>query len=229
MKRILLTVALATALTHGVSAARALAGSGAGAIALSFPVGARYNALGEAGTALSQDVTAHVVESRRPGLPAAPRRAARRAHHAVQPRRGPGRRHRPVLGRLRHAAGRERRSRLQPDLPRHGRAGGRPTRTATRPAPSRPYMFAFGATYGVKLTPNLGVGLGVKYFRDNLADGQRPAGRHGGGSGDELRRRRRRALEGARPAARTSAWPWRTSARTSRTWTPTRPTRCRAS
>ena len=36
----------------------ALAGSGAGAINLTFPIGARYNALGEAGVALAQDATA---------------------------------------------------------------------------------------------------------------------------------------------------------------------------
>jgi len=36
----------------------ALAGSGAGAINLTFPIGARYNALGEAGLALAQDATA---------------------------------------------------------------------------------------------------------------------------------------------------------------------------
>ena len=36
----------------------ALAVSGAGAINLVFPIGARYNAMGEAGVALSTDVTA---------------------------------------------------------------------------------------------------------------------------------------------------------------------------
>jgi hypothetical protein len=38
--------------------AAAFAASGAGAIVLSFPVGARYNALGEAGVGLAQDVSA---------------------------------------------------------------------------------------------------------------------------------------------------------------------------
>ena len=31
-------------------------------------------------------------------------------------------------------------------------------------------MFAVGATYGVRISRNVGVGLGVKYFRDKLAD-----------------------------------------------------------
>ena len=57
MKRQMLTVAMVMALCLGITSA-ALASSGAGAINLTFPIGARYNALGEAGTALSQDVTA---------------------------------------------------------------------------------------------------------------------------------------------------------------------------
>ena len=57
MKRTMIAVALAATLMTGV-AGEVWAGSGAGAINLSFPVGARFYALGEAGTALSQDVTA---------------------------------------------------------------------------------------------------------------------------------------------------------------------------
>ena len=57
MKRILVVAALGAVLVMGFVGA-AMAGSGAGAINLSFPIGARYNALGEAGTALSQDATA---------------------------------------------------------------------------------------------------------------------------------------------------------------------------
>ena len=56
MKRITMAAILAVALVGGFCGS-ALA-SGAGAINLVFPIGARYNALGEAGTALSQDVTA---------------------------------------------------------------------------------------------------------------------------------------------------------------------------
>jgi hypothetical protein len=56
MKRKLITIILGAALILSLGGS-ALAGSGAGAINLTFPVGARYNSLGEAGTALSQDVT----------------------------------------------------------------------------------------------------------------------------------------------------------------------------
>lgn len=58
MKRNLRMALLGLTLIVG-HALPALAGSGAGAIVLSFPVGARYNALGEAGTALAQDATAN--------------------------------------------------------------------------------------------------------------------------------------------------------------------------
>ena len=57
MKRILIVTLLGVTCILG-SALPAMAGSGAGAIVLSFPIGARYNALGEAGTALAQDATA---------------------------------------------------------------------------------------------------------------------------------------------------------------------------
>ena len=56
MKRIVIATVMG-ALIFGMGSA-AFAGSGAGAINLSFPIGARYNALGESGTALAQDVTA---------------------------------------------------------------------------------------------------------------------------------------------------------------------------
>ena len=57
MKRILIVTLLGLAGSQ-LLVAPVLAGSGAGAIVLSFPIGARYNALGEAGSALSQDATA---------------------------------------------------------------------------------------------------------------------------------------------------------------------------
>ena len=57
MKRQTLAATLVVALSLGITSA-AVASSGAGAINLTFPIGARYNALGEAGTALAQDATA---------------------------------------------------------------------------------------------------------------------------------------------------------------------------
>jgi len=54
-----LTVALLGLIVLVGSVLPVRAGSGAGAIVLSFPTGARYNALGEAGAALSQDAAAN--------------------------------------------------------------------------------------------------------------------------------------------------------------------------
>jgi hypothetical protein len=58
MKRNLVAALMGLSILIG-SAPLAMAGSGAGAIVLSFPPGARFNALGEAGVALSQDATAN--------------------------------------------------------------------------------------------------------------------------------------------------------------------------
>jgi hypothetical protein len=46
-------------------------------------------------------------------------------------------------------------------------------------------MFDFGAAFGTRLTDNLGVGIGAKYFRDKLADNQFLKDQHGG-SGDSF-------------------------------------------
>ena len=45
------------------------------------------------------------------------------------------------------------------------------------------YMFAFGLNYGVRVSRNVGVGLGVKYFRDKLSDDSVIQDPQGGGSG----------------------------------------------
>jgi hypothetical protein len=47
------------------------------------------------------------------------------------------------------------------------------------------YMFALSAVYGVKITPNLGAGIGIKYFRDRLAPNS-VLPENQGGSGDSF-------------------------------------------
>lgn len=151
-----------------VFAAPALAVSGAGAIALEFPIGARYNALGEAGTALAQDVTAMWWNPGAFAFATGAGKASKRVH-VMQ-------------------------SKLVPDLADDialywggyaaesfgGSLGvsmtylAMGTQEATNDAGEVIGTFdsnswAFGMTYGTRITPNLGVGLGVKYFRDNLA------------------------------------------------------------
>ncbi|HPF35055.1 MAG TPA: PorV/PorQ family protein [Candidatus Krumholzibacteria bacterium] len=151
-----------------VFAAPAMAVSGAGAIALEFPVGARYNALGEAGTALSQDVTSMWWNPGGLAFATGNGKASKRAH-VMQ-------------------------SKLVPDLADDiaiywagyatesfgGTLGLNLTylamgsQEATNDAGEVIGTFdsnswAFGLNYGTRITPNLGVGMGVKYFRDNLA------------------------------------------------------------
>lgn len=163
----MLTLILAAAALTAF-AAPALAVSGAGAIALEFPIGSRYNALGESGTALSQDVTSMWWNPGGLAFATGNGKANKRVH-AMQ-------------------------SKLVPDLADDialywggyaaesfgGTLGVSMTylamgeQEATNDAGEVTGTFdsnswAFGLTYGTRITPNLGVGLGVKYFRDNLA------------------------------------------------------------
>jgi len=140
--------------------------AGAGAIVLEFPVDARYNALGEAGTALAQDAAALWWN---PGGLA----FATDVH--------PGR-----LGVMQ--------SNLVPDLADDISLywGGYVTRkwggtfgahityldmgdqTATDDSGAvtgefSSNMWAFGIGYGTKMSPNLGIGFGAKFYHDKLA------------------------------------------------------------
>ncbi len=140
--------------------------SGAGAIALEFPIGARYNALGEAGTALSQDATAMWWN---PGGLAFATDAHPGRIHAMQ-------------------------SKLVPDLADDialywggyvsrkwgGSLGfnltflsmGDQLATSDDGTEGQIFssnMWAAGVVYGTRLSPNLGFGIGFKFFRDNLA------------------------------------------------------------
>ena len=178
-----LTVALMGLICIVGTALPAMAGSGAGAIVLSFPIGARYNALGEAGAALSQDATAAWFN---PGGLAF--MGDRRDTHDAQ------------LMYSKLAAG------LADDiaLTWGGYAGamgnggfgfsvtyldmGEQTATDEQgnvTGTFSSYEYVLQGNYALKLSPNMGLGFGVKYFRDKLAsddvlqDGA-------GGSGDSF-------------------------------------------
>ncbi len=183
MKRVLLVTAAALAvLAGGADEGRAV--SGAAAIALEFPAGARYNALGEAGVALAQDATANWWNPG--GLAFASDRNEPRDLQIMQSSLAAG---------------------LADDISfwwggyssRMGNGGnlgfsftylsmGEQVQTDESGVEGETftsYMFAVGAAYGTKLSPNLGAGVGVKYFRDRLApDSALQDGK--GGSGDSF-------------------------------------------
>jgi hypothetical protein len=152
-----------------LSAGPCLAVSGAGAIALEFPIGARYNALGEAGVALAQDATAAWWNPG--GLAFLRDRGKSRDLHIMQSNLAEGLADDIALYWAGYASGAGQNGNLAFSLTYLDMGeqdatdvGGAVTGTFAS------YMFAFGATYGVKLTPNLGAGIGAKYFRDKLAD-----------------------------------------------------------
>ena len=177
-KHLLITLlAMTGALTVASSA---LAISGAGGIALEFPIGARYNALGEAGSALAQDATAMWWN---PGGLAFATDEHNSRLHAMQ-------------------------SKLVPDLADDIALywGGYVSRkwggslgfnitylsmgdqlatddSGTEGDSFTSNMWAAGLTYGTRLSPNLGFGIGFKFFRDNLApDSVLQDGQGGSGS-----------------------------------------------
>ncbi|MCP4573123.1 MAG: PorV/PorQ family protein [bacterium] len=185
MRRLATTVLLTAVLISGI-AATALASSGAGAINLSFPIGARYNSLGEAGTALSQDATAMWWNPG--GLAFLPGRAEPHDLQIMQSSLAEGLADDIGLYWVGYAM----------PMGNHGALGfninyldmgeqqGR-DENGVDTGTFRSYMFALSATYGVQVGRTLGVGLGVKYFRDKLADDQfTQDSQAGGGSGDSF-------------------------------------------
>ncbi|MBU8870081.1 MAG: PorV/PorQ family protein [Gemmatimonadales bacterium] len=179
-------IAVLGALMVSGLAGSALASAGAGAISLSLPIGARYNALGEAGTALSQDATALWWNTGGLGFLA---------------RRYPGGDLQMMTSSL--AAG------LANDIRLTWLGYGRPLGNIGAIATSinyldmgwqkavdednnegddfHSYMFSVSAGYGVKIMPTLGVGVGIKYFRDSLApDAVMQDSAGGGGSGSSF-------------------------------------------
>jgi len=185
MRRIVLTALLAAVLTAGIGTT-ALASSGAGAINLTFPIGARYNALGEAGTALSQDATAMWWNPG--GLAFLPGREEQHDIQVMQSSLAAGLADDIGLYWLGYAM----------PMGNHGALGfninyldmgeqeGR-DEDSNLTGTFRSYMFSLNVTYGVQLGRTLGVGMGVKYFRDKLADDQfTQDSQEGGGSGDSF-------------------------------------------
>ncbi len=161
-------VALVSLLCLVVVPQLAEAGAGAGAIVLSFPIGARYNSLGESGVALAQDAASTWFNPG--GLAFLP---DRQETHDLQVMQSP------------LATG------LANDIGLYwggyaGTTGGGAwgltftyldmgTQVATdeqgvEKGTFSSYEFVFQGNYAFKLTPNLGLGMGAKFFRDKLAD-----------------------------------------------------------
>lgn len=162
-----LRLLLAVTLLLITASSTAYAVSGAGAIALEFPAGGRYNAMGEAGTALAQDVTAMWWN---PGGMAFATDTHKRRLHVMQTNLVPD---------------------LADDIALYW--GGYATRymggslgfsitfldmgqqpatddSGTYRGDFNSNMWAAGVTFGTKVTQNLGIGMSAKFFRDNLAD-----------------------------------------------------------
>ncbi len=183
MRRILVVAALGAVLVMGFAGA-ALAGSGAGAINLSFPIGARYNALGEAGTALSQDATAMWWNPG--GLAYLPQRPKSHDIHFMQSTLAEGLADDIGLYWVGYAAPAGSQGAWGVYINYLDMGTQQATDENGQPLGEfDSYMFSVGANYGVRISQNVGVGLGVKYFRDHLADvGQDVTG--GGGNGDSF-------------------------------------------
>lgn len=183
MKRLVIATVVG-AMLLGFSGA-ALAGSGAGAINLSFPIGARYNALGESGTALAQDVTS--IWWNPGGLGFLPQRPKQNDVHVMQSSLAEG---------LADDIGLYWGGYAMP-MGQHGALGfainyldmGEQEGTDENNQSTgtfRSYMYAFSATYGVRVSRNLGIGIGAKYFRDQLAPDNNLQDSQGSGSGDSF-------------------------------------------
>lgn len=145
----------------------AWAGSGAGAIVLQFPIGARYNALGESGSALAQDVTATWFN---PGGLAF--LAERSRDNDIQLMYSPlatGLADDISLTWLGYASpqggGVMGLSITYLDMGEQMGTddAGNPTR------PFKSYAYAVQGNFAFKLTRDIGLGFGLKYFRDRLA------------------------------------------------------------
>ncbi len=157
--------------------------SGAGAINLVFPIGARYNAMGEAGVALAQDATASWWNPG--GLAFLRDRNKTHDIHIMQTPLAAGLADDINLYWIGYAApwgGGNFGANLnylsmgeQVATDEQGNEG----------ETFNSHMFAVTFSYGVKLNPNLGFGMGVKYFRDRLAPDQ-VLQDQAGGSGDSF-------------------------------------------
>ncbi len=167
MNRSLMAV-MAILILLTIAAGDASAVSQAGAISLTFPIGARYNALGEAGTSLSTDITAMWWNVG--GFAFAADNGRRHGFHFMDTKLVPDLADDVRLDFLGYGQ----------YVPGWGMLGiyvnylnnGQQTRTdegGNELGTFSSYEFAVGLAYGVKVTNKLGVGVGVKYFRNELA------------------------------------------------------------
>lgn len=165
MRHVLMALLGLTILIGG--ALPAFAGNGAGAIVLSFPVGARFNALGEAGVALSQNATANWFN---PAGLASMDRAEGHNVEFMYSKLAEGLADDIRIGWLGYAG---------------GFAGGgfgasftylnMGEQTATdedggETGTFKSYEFAAQAAMAFRLNEFVNIGMGAKYFRDKLAD-----------------------------------------------------------
>jgi hypothetical protein len=167
VRRMFVIALLATAVA-GALTGEARAVSQAGGISLTFPIGARYNALGEAGTAASTDMTA--MWWNLGAFAFASDNGSRRGLHFMTSPLAAGLAsdvNLYFIGYGQHLEG-------------WGEVGAYLTylnqgeqiatdESSNQKGTFNSNQFAIGLAYGAKLTPQLGLGLGVKYFRDNLA------------------------------------------------------------
>lgn len=167
MKKMITSGAVALGLLAGL-ATSASAVSQAGGIGLQFPIGARYNALGEAGTALSTDATAMWWN---PGGFAFANAAGQQATgHFMYSPLVPGLADDVWITWLGGGV----------DVEGWGMVGAHLTylsqgeqqgtdESGNETVTFNSYQVALGVNYAAPILDNLGVGVGVKYFRDELA------------------------------------------------------------
>jgi len=146
----------------------ALAVSQAGAISLTFPIGARYNALGEAGTAHDTGITAMWWNVG--GFAFAADSGKRHGFHFMDTKLVPDLADDVRLDYLGYGQYIDGWGMVGLNITylNNGEQvstgeGGEDQGTFNS------YEFAIGLAYGVKLSPGLGIGIGVKYFRNELA------------------------------------------------------------
>jgi hypothetical protein len=167
--RHLIVLGLCALLVVMATADRAEAVSQAGGIGLQFPIGARYNALGEAGTALSTDISA--LWWNPGGFAFAADAGYRRGIHFMYSKLAAGLADDVSLNWIGFGTHLEGWGMLGVSFTylNQGEQTATEEETGTVLGTFNSYQWSLGLTYGAKLTDKLGLGVGVKYFRDELA------------------------------------------------------------
>ncbi len=182
MKRLLCVTMLGLIAVPGLVGS-ALAGSGAGAMVLQFPVGARYSALGESGSALAQDATATWFNPG--GLAFLADRGRRNDLQLMYSPLVTGLADDISLTWAGYAApmggGIAGFSLTYLDMGEQTATDEQGNETGTFSS----YEYSIQGNYAFRLSSNLGLGFGLKYFRDRLAPDAVLQDRSGG-SGDSF-------------------------------------------